>query len=116
MADMEKALADIEVLKESRIRHDEQIKANRETTEKAMRLISKLDGEINEKFDMLIREMREGFEKTHQRIDDVEGKKHEKEGYDRGMKETRAAMLKQFGIWVSIAALGLSFIIWWLTK
>lgn len=116
MADMEKVMDTLDATRETLVRHDERIKAAEQGNQKAMELISKLDGEINEKFDMLLREMREGFSKTHERIDDIEGAKRDSDGYQRGIKETRTTMLKQFGLWVSIAGLGASFLFWWFTR
>ena len=116
MADMDKLVSDIESLKEARIRHDERLKATERGNQKAMESISKLEGELNEKFDTLLTEMREGFSKVHERIDDIEGSKRDQIGYERGVSESRKAMLKQFGLWVSMGALAIAFLAWWVTK
>lgn len=116
METMDKLWAKVEAVTETQIRHDERLKANEAATQSAMRSIAKLEGELNEKFDVLTVEIREGFKQVHLRIAEYDTRKHEQQGYQSGVDETRKQMLKQFGLWVSIVSIGLSFIIWWLTR
>lgn len=116
METMDKLWAKVEAVTETQIRHDERLKANEAATQSAMKSIAKLEGELNEKFDVLTVEIREGFKQVHLRISEYDSSKHEQQGYQSGSKETREYMMKQFGIWISGVGLFLTFLIWWLTR
>jgi len=105
---MDKLWHEVDSLKESRTRHDERIKRleadHKETIGHLTRVESSLDD--------FRAEIREGFKMVGERIDYIEGKRKEADGYARGQMDA----LKRFGLWLTIAALAGSFFAWWLTR
>jgi predicted nucleic acid-binding Zn-ribbon protein len=112
MTDTSKIITEVETLKESRIRHDERLKRLEHDHVETMRHLTNVESSIQEFRD----EIRSGFGKISKRIDDIEGQTREQSGYKKGLEEAQSSMFKQFSLLVSVAALFVTVIVWWLSK
>jgi predicted nucleic acid-binding Zn-ribbon protein len=112
MTDTSKIVTEVETLKESRIRHDERLKRLEHDHVETMRHLTNVESSIQEFRD----EIRSGFGKISKRIDDIEGQTREQSGYKKGLEEAQSGMFKQFSLLVSVAALFVTVIVWWLSK
>lgn len=108
MEPMEKLWHEVDGLKESKTRHDERIKRLESDHKETMKHLSAVETSIDD----FRTEIRDGFRVIGERIDDIEGKKREHDGYQKGQMDA----LKKFGLWLTIAALAGSFFAWWLTR
>lgn len=108
MESMDKLWHEVDGLKEAKIRHDERIKQNQLNTDKALKEVVRLEGDLNAKFDALTVEIREGFKLVGERIDEIEGQKKHSEGYRSGQIDA----LKKFGLWFTILTFGIGVIMW----
>lgn len=112
MESMDKLWTEVDSLKECRIRHDERMKRLETDHKQLLQHVTGVEVSVSEMRD----EIREGFKQMNTRISDFDSLKANQEGYEKGKKESRESMLKQFGLWVSIVALGGSFVYWILTR
>ena len=112
MTDTSKIVTEVETLKESRIRHDERLKRLEHDHVETMRHLTNVESSIQEFRD----EIRSGFGKISKRIDDIEGQTREQSGYKKGLEEAQSSMFQQFSLLVSVAALFVTVIVWWLSK
>jgi len=110
--DMDKVWNKIDGLEESRIRHDERMNRMQAERESDRKETNRHLAKLETSFEEIRTEVRQGFHLIGQRLNETEATKHKKVGYEQGVKETRVGMLKQFGLWLSIAALLLSFLFW----
>lgn len=105
---MEKLWQEVDILKENKVRHDERIKRLECDHKETLSQIS----EVKTGLDDFRSEIRDGFKLIGERIDDIEGKKREADGYQKGQLDA----LKRFSLWLTIAALVGGFIAWWLNR
>ena len=112
MDSMDKLWGEVDSLKETRIRHDERMKRLEMDNKQLFQHVANVESSVSEMRD----EMREGFRQMNERIGEMNNQKVKQSGYALGAAEERKKLMKQFALWVSIAAIAVSFVTWWFTK